>query len=80
MDKILVIIIFWPLAFMILKYRRRIKEFTGEIGFAERYLGMGGTNTLIVIIGILVFILSLMYALGTLQSFTGRVLGPLFGG
>jgi hypothetical protein len=46
MDRILVILIGWPVAFLILKYRRPIKEFIGNVGFAEKFLGMGGTNTL----------------------------------
>jgi len=79
MNKYLVILIFWSLAFVILRFRRKIKEFTGDIAFAEKYLGSGGTNTLIVIIGVLVFILSLMYAVGTLQGITNALLGPFFG-
>ena len=77
MDRILAIIIGWPLAFLIFKYRRPIKEFTGDIGFAEKIFGMGGTNTFIVILGILLLIGSLMYALGTLQSIIRAFLGPL---
>ncbi len=78
MDRFLVVIIGFPLALLILKYRRPIKEFVGEIGFAEKFLGMGGTNTFIVLIGILVFFLSLMYALGTLQSLLKNTLGGFF--
>jgi len=68
MDKILAILIGWPVAFLILKYRRVVKEFTGDFAIAEKYLGMGGTNTFIVLFGILIFIGSLMYALGTLEG------------
>ena len=56
-----------------------MKEFTGDIGFAEKIFGMGGTNTFIIIFGMLVFILSLMYALGTLQGIFSSLLGPFFG-
>ena len=79
MDKWLVVIISWPIAYLMLKYRRAVKEFTGDIGFAERIFGMGGTNTFIIIFAILVFILSLMYALGTIQTVFQTVLGPFFG-
>jgi len=79
MDKWLVVIICWPIAYLLLRYRRAVKEFTGDIGFAERIFGMGGTNTFIVIFGILVFVLSLMYVLGTLQTIFQTVLGPFFG-
>ncbi|OGJ41916.1 hypothetical protein A3B60_00840 [Candidatus Peregrinibacteria bacterium RIFCSPLOWO2_01_FULL_39_12] len=78
MDKFLAVIVGMPLAFVILYYRRAIKEFIGDVSFAEQYLGMGGTNTLIIIIGFLVFIGSLMYALGTLQSLTDATLGRFF--
>lgn len=78
MERYLAIIIGWPLAFLILRYRRAIKEFIGEIGFAEKILGMGGTNTFIVLVGILLFLGSLMYALGTLQSLLQGTIGKLF--
>lgn len=79
MDKWLVVIISWPIAYLMLKYRRAVKEFTGDIGFAEKVFGMGGTNTFIIIFAMLVFILSLMYALGTIQTVFQTVLGPFFG-
>ncbi|MFA5792835.1 MAG: hypothetical protein WC897_03115 [Candidatus Gracilibacteria bacterium] len=63
--------------FLILLFRARIKDFTGDIGFAERYLGPGGTWTLFIIIGVATFILSLMWATGTLQSFTVGTFGSL---
>lgn len=66
------------LSFLILKYRRPIKEFTGNIGFAEKYLGMGGTNTFIVLFGIFIFIGSLMYALGTLDGLLSSTFGRFF--
>jgi len=79
MDKWIVVIICWPIAYLMLKYRRQVKEFTGDIGFAEKIFGMGGTNTFIIIFAILASVLSLMYALGTLQSMFSSVLGPFFG-
>lgn len=78
MDRFLAVIIGCPTAFLILRYRRAIKEFIGEVGFAEKYLGMGGTNTLIVIIGILVFVGSLMWGLGTLQKLLQGTVGNFF--
>ncbi len=75
MDKVLAILIGWPVAFLFLKYRRPIKEFTGDFAWAEKYLGMGGTNTFIVIIGILTFVGSLMYALGTLDGLLQATFG-----
>jgi len=52
--------------------------FTGDFSWAEKYLGSGGTNTFIVLFAIGVFILSLMYSLGTLDSFISNSLGVLF--
>ena len=78
MDRLFAAIIGLPLGFIILYYRRAIKEFIGEVGFAEKYLGVGGTNTLMVIIGVLTFIGSLMYAMGTLQTLIGSTVGTFF--
>ncbi|QQR55166.1 hypothetical protein IPG41_01185 [Candidatus Peregrinibacteria bacterium] len=55
---------------LILIYRPKIKDFTGDIAFAERYLGSGGTWTFFIILGVGIFILSLLWATGTFQSFT----------
>ena len=61
------------LGFLILVFRPWVKNFTGNIGFAERYLGPGGTWTLLLIIGVGLFIIGLMWATGTLQGiFWGR--------
>lgn len=68
----------FPLGFVIIVYRERIKQFTGDMGFAEKWFGAGGTYTAIMIIGILVSLGSLMYALGALQIMFMTVLGPIF--
>lgn len=62
--------------FLILVYRPKIKDFTGDIGFAERYLGAGGTWTFLILVGMGIFILGLMWALGSLQDFFIKVIGP----
>jgi len=78
MDKFFFGIIGIPLSFLIIIYRAKIKDFTGSIGFAEKYFGAGGTYTLILLIGITVFIVTLLYVTGTLQSFLRTVFGPIF--
>ena len=78
MDRFLVFIVGFAIAVVMLRYRRWIKDFTGDIAFAEKYLGSGGTNTLIVIVALLVFVLSLMYSLGTLQVIMQKILGGFF--
>lgn len=65
-------------SYLMLKYRRPIKEFTGDISFAEKFLGMGGTNTFIVILGILLFFGGLFYFTGSLQSILSAVFGRFF--
>lgn len=79
MDRILVFIIGLALCLVILKYRVPIKDFIGDIGFAEKYLGAGGTHTLIVLVALATFIFSLFYAVGTLQSFLYSFFGRFFG-
>jgi hypothetical protein len=78
MDKIIFAIIGFPLSFLIIIYRAKIKSFTGSIGFAEKYFGSGGTYTLILLLGVAVFIITLLYSTGTLQSFMKTVFGPIF--
>ncbi|MFA6550081.1 MAG: hypothetical protein WCT36_01850 [Candidatus Gracilibacteria bacterium] len=79
MDKFFVAIIGMPSAFVIIYYRRQIKDFIGDIPFAEKYLGIGGTHKFIIFLAVCIFIFSLMYAMGTWQSWSTAVLGPLFG-
>jgi len=78
MDKFFFALLGFPASFLIIIYRQKIKEFTGTVGFAEKYLGVGGTYTLILIIGVGLFIVTLLYITGTLQSFLKAVFGPLF--
>jgi hypothetical protein len=54
---------------LILIYRPQVKDFIGSIGFAEEYLGPGGTWTLLIILGFGFFIFGLMWATGVVQDF-----------
>jgi len=78
MDKIFFGLIGFPLSFLIIIYRVKVKDFTGSIGFAERYFGSGGTYTLILLLGLAIFIITLLYVTDTLQSFMKTVFGPIF--
>lgn len=62
---------------LIVVYRPQIKKWVGAIPFAERYLGMGGTYIFLLLLGLGVFVLSLMWALGTLQSFLTNAFGGI---
>lgn len=57
------------LGMLILIYRPQIKNFIGSVGFAEEYMGPGGTWTLLVIIGAAFFMAGLMWATGVIQDF-----------
>ena len=66
-------------AMLVIIFRARIKDVIGDIGFAEHYLGSGGTWTFLLLVGVAMFILSMMWAMGTLQEFFKNSAGPLFG-
>ena len=76
--KFIVLIIGSVCAYLLLKYREKIKNMIGDIAFAEKFFGNGGTYNMIIIVSILVFIFSLMYATGTLEDLTVKVFGGLF--
>ena len=63
---------------LMLRYRAQIKDFIGDVGFAEKYLGVGGTHTFLIIVALFAFILPLMYAMGTLQTIVGSTIGRFF--
>lgn len=67
------------LGFALIIYREKVKGFTGDIGFAEQYLGVGGTYTFLLILGIATFIFGLMWATGSFQSWFIENLGRYFG-
>lgn len=67
-----------PLGFAIVVYRERVKRFTGDIAWAEKHLGPGGSYTAILIFGLAVVIGSFLYMMGTLQILLENTLGRLF--
>lgn len=78
MDRILIGIFGIPLGVLIMIYRYQLKQVTGNVSWAEQYLGMGGTYNLFIIIGLAVSIFSLMYAFGTLQDLLYGTFGRFF--
>lgn len=79
MSKFLVFILGLPLGLAILIYRKNIVDFTGKFDWIEETFGMGSTYTALIFIGLLVWIFTMMYALGTLDSIFG-FLGKYFNG
>lgn len=77
--RFLVFLFGFPSGLAMVVYRERVKRFTGDMGFAEKWFGPGGTYTAILILGLVLSIGSIMYALGTLQSLVTTLLGPFFG-
>lgn len=62
----------------LIKYRSKVHDFTGLIGFAERYLGSGGTYTFYLLLGVILVFLSVLFATGQLQSILTNTLSPYF--
>lgn len=77
MDRFFVFVIGFALAILLLKYRAQVKDFIGNVQFAEDH--MGGTHNLIVLIAFATFVVSLMYSLGTLQAILDGTVGRFFG-
>lgn len=77
--KILVFIIGTGISYALINFRKQIHDFTGDFGFAEKYLGIGGTITFFILLAILVFVITVMYLFGTLDSVLQGTFGRLFG-
>ena len=78
MDRIFVLVVGVPLGFIMMVYRYQLKQFTRNVAWAEQYLGAGGTYNLFILIGLAVSVVSLMYALGTIQDFFHGTFGVFF--
>ncbi len=68
-----------PAGVAMIYYAKNIVDFTGEIGFAERFFLQGGTYTFIKLLGLAVTILSFMWVIGAIQPMLNSALGPFFG-
>jgi len=65
--------------FLLIVYRERVRGVTGDIGFAEQYIGSGGTYTFYLLLGVVIFFGGLMWSTGTLQAVLFSFLGRFFG-
>lgn len=79
MFKFIVLVFGTVISLAILKYRLEFKNMIGEVGFAEKYFGTGGTHFLVILIGVGVFIFSLLYATGTLETLFRGPIALIFG-
>lgn len=66
------------LSFLLIVYRDSIHHFTGSIEWAERKLGPGGTYSLMVVMAIIFFFLSLMYMTNSFDLVFGNAGGGFF--
>lgn len=71
MDKLWIFLLGLPLGLSVMIYRYKIVQFTGKLEWAEQKLGSGGTYTLLIIIGLVIWIGCMMYALGSFDQLFG---------
>ncbi|OGD56507.1 hypothetical protein A2V71_02390 [Candidatus Berkelbacteria bacterium RBG_13_40_8] len=62
--KILVLIAAIFAGILIIKYRERIVRIFGKAEWAEKYLGMGGTYTMWILIALFFIVLALIWLMG----------------
>jgi len=67
------------LGLAMLRYTRQFKMWTGNIGWAERFIGMGGTYTVLRLLGILLAIIAFLYLTGGLNNLVSSLFGRFFG-
>jgi hypothetical protein len=68
-----------PAGIVIIAKTPQIGEFIGEIDFAERVFGSGGTYSFIKLFGLGLTIFSIIWLTGDLPSFLQSTLGRFFG-
>ncbi len=79
MDRILSLLLGVPASLLLVKYRRQVGDLIGPVSFAESFFGAGGTYTFVILVALVTFVLSLMYAFGTLQEILSGPFGQIFG-
>ena len=68
------------LSYVLIRYRKHIIDFTGTWGWAERYLGCGGSYTAVVFIAIALFFFSINFIAGGFDDFGSGGVGKFFEG
>lgn len=64
--------------FLVIK-SRSIKNFFGNVAWAEEHIGQGGTDSLWKLIGVAIIILSFLWMAGNTQKIFWGVMGQFFG-
>ncbi|MBW7955023.1 hypothetical protein H3C61_04395 [Candidatus Gracilibacteria bacterium] len=57
--------------FLIIKYRRNVKSWTGNFVWAEQYLGNGGTYLFLILFGCFLMMWGILYPFGGLELIFG---------
>ncbi len=66
------------LGLAVIKYRERLQYIIGDVAFAEKYFGQGGTFTLILLVGSLTVVISVLHMTGVLGESLSSILSPFF--
>lgn len=74
--KILYFLLFTSLGIAVLKYRKNVYEWTGQWYWAEKYVGRGGTLTVITLIGLGLLFFGVGYPLGAFDTFKDHANAP----
>ncbi|PIQ78116.1 hypothetical protein COV81_05365 [Candidatus Peregrinibacteria bacterium CG11_big_fil_rev_8_21_14_0_20_41_10] len=77
LKRLLILLIGIPLGLAIIKFREKIYQWTGPINFAEKYLGNGGTFTLIAILGGIVVVGTIIYFTGAHEVILGKLVNTI---
>ncbi|MDD5769711.1 MAG: hypothetical protein PHE25_01985 [Candidatus Gracilibacteria bacterium] len=59
------------IGYLILRYRRTVKSWTGNFVWAEKYLGHGGTYFILILIGCFLIFWGVLYPFGGLELIFG---------
>jgi len=69
-----------PAGILMVIYSEKVVRFTGEIPFAEKWVGGGGTYTFVKLLGLAMTLLSIMWVSGGLDMFLRATLGVFIPG
>ena len=75
----LIALLLVPAGILVIVKSARIGDFFGEIAFAEKVFGSGGTYTFVKLSGVVITILSIMWLTGGPQAFLRNHVGTFFG-
>ncbi|MDH3324515.1 MAG: hypothetical protein OEL89_02660 [Candidatus Peregrinibacteria bacterium] len=69
-----------PAGILAIVYTDKIVDFIGDIDFAERAFGGGGTYTFVKLFGLFITVMSFAWIMGGIQPVLRSTFGVFFGG